>query len=63
MWLIFFQTNSDESPALPKASEERGDCSVQHIMPDHLYPVQVYDQELHTGNYQPKKERKQISHY
>lgn len=60
MQFIFFQTNSDESPALPKASEDR---SVQHIMPDHLYPVQVYEQELHTGNYQPKKERRQISHY
>lgn len=62
MRLIFFQTDSDESTAVPKTSEEGGDCNVQHIMPDHLYPVQVNDQNLHTGNYQPKKERRQIRH-
>ncbi len=61
MRLIFFQTDSDESTAVPKTSEEGGDCNVQHIMPDHLYPVQVNDQNLHTGNYQPKGEKADTS--
>lgn len=61
--LISVQTYSDESTALSKTSEEGRDYNIQHIMPDHLYPVQVYDQELHAGNYQPENERRQISHH